>query len=112
MKSILYILLLALAMTGCGSNPKQENTTTEPAVKPVAGESVEPAVIVPIFDADSAYNFVARQVAFGYRVPGTAAHRKCGNYLVNKFKEYGAEVITQDVELKAMHLLGAGCWYV
>lgn len=101
MKSILYILLLALAMTGCGSNPKQENTTTEPAVKPVAGESVEPAVIVPIFDADSAYNFVARQVAFGYRVPGTAAHRKCGNYLVNKFKEYGAEVITQDVELKA-----------
>ena len=62
---------------------------------------VEPAVIVPIFDADSAYSFIEAQVNFGPRVPSTPAHRKCGDYLIAKFESYGATVVTQDMELKA-----------
>ena len=99
-----YTLLLALLLTGCGSAAEKE-AAKEPAVGAVshndAAKTVEPVAIVPIFDADSAYSFVARQVAFGPRVPGTATHRKCGDYLVEKLRSYGADVITQDVDLKA-----------
>ena len=99
-----YTLLLALLLAGCGGATKNE-TAKEPAVGTVShddtAKTVEPVAIVPIFDADSAYSFVARQVAFGPRVPGTATHRKCGDYLVEKLRSYGADVVTQDVDLKA-----------
>ena len=99
-----YTLLLALLLAGCGGATKNE-TAKVPAVGTVShddtAKTVEPVAIVPIFDADSAYSFVARQVAFGPRVPGTATHRKCGDYLVEKLCSYGADVVTQDVDLKA-----------
>ena len=99
-----YTLLLALLLAGCGGATKNE-TAKEPAVEATShddtAKTVEPVAIVPIFDADSAYSFVARQVAFGPRVPGTATHRKCGDYLVEKLRSYGADVVTQDVDLKA-----------
>ncbi len=53
----------------------------------------------PEFNADSAYTFVAAQVAFGPRVPGTAAHMACGDWLVAKLNEFGASVIEQKAEL-------------
>lgn len=56
---------------------------------------VAPLPPTPLFDQDSAYAFVARQVAFGPRVPATAAHQACGDWLVAKLKEYGAEVVEQ-----------------
>ena len=40
-------------------------------------DDVAPEVVVN-FDADSAYSYVERQVAFGPRVPNTEAHRRCG----------------------------------
>ena len=99
-----YTLLLALLLAGCGGATKNE-TAKEPAAGTVShddtAKTVEPVASVPIFDADSAYSFVARQVAFGPRVPGTATHRKCGDYLVEKLRSYGADVVTQDVDLKA-----------
>ena len=33
------------------------------------------------FSADSAYSYVARQVAFGPRVPGTASHDSCATWI-------------------------------
>ncbi len=53
---------------------------------------------VPVFNADSAYNFVRIQVEFGPRVPNTPEHRRTGDYLVEKFKNYGAEVVEQTFE--------------
>ena len=100
-----YMLLMALLFINCGGASNNgtvaKNVAVEPAPQTAAASVVEPAVIVPIFDADSAYNFVAQQVAFGPRVPGTATHRKCGSYLVEKLRSYGAEVLTQEVALKA-----------
>jgi glutaminyl-peptide cyclotransferase len=54
---------------------------------------------VPLFNGDSAYTFVAKQVAFGPRVPGTAEHRACGDWLVAKLKGYGAQVIEQNAQV-------------
>lgn len=99
-----YMLLVALLLVNCGGSGKGTCATAvsvEAAPTDETAKTVEPAAIVPIFDADSAYSFVERQVAFGPRVPGTATHRKCGNWLVEKLRSYGAEVLTQDVDLKA-----------
>ena len=44
------------------------------------------------FSADSAYNYVAEQVALGARQPGSQAHYACAKYIENKLKAFGAEV--------------------
>ena len=66
--------------------------------KPTSQEAVAaeiPLVETPVFDADSAYAFVEKQVGFGPRVPNTRGHEQCGDYLINQFKQYGAEVTVQ-----------------
>jgi len=58
-------------------------------------------VSAPRFDRDSAYAFVEKQVAFGPRVPNTAAHTACKNWYVERLRAYGAEVIEQTFQPKA-----------
>ena len=100
MGMIFRILLLAFVVAACGGS--QGNVGTKAVGNaPQVATPVEPMAIVPIFDADSAYSFVAAQVAFGPRVPGSKGHAACGNYLVSKLQSYGAVVLTQDVTLKA-----------
>ena len=48
------------------------------------------------FSADSAYSYIAQQVAFGARVPGTEEHAACGDWLVKKLLQYGAQVHSQN----------------
>jgi hypothetical protein len=57
--------------------------------------------VSPDFDADSAYTYVDRQVAFGPRVPNTKEHVACGDYLVAEMKRFGAEVQEQKMVLTA-----------
>jgi Zn-dependent M28 family amino/carboxypeptidase len=71
-------------------------------------------VPVPKFDMDSAYAFVAAQVAFGPRVMNTPAHDAAGEWMVNKLEEFGAEVERQaftataydGTPLKSMNIIG------
>ncbi|MBD2713941.1 M28 family peptidase [Microvirga sp. STR05] len=79
-----------LVLTGCPD--KKTTTETEtPAKLPVA----------PVFNPDSAYAFVAKQVAFGPRVPNTAAHVKTGDWIISRFKAYGLTVREQPFEAMA-----------
>jgi glutaminyl-peptide cyclotransferase len=66
-------------------------------------EQRQPAVAlnVPDFNADSAYQFVARQVAFGPRVPNTPAHRATGDWLIRTLEGYGAQVQVQAFRAQA-----------
>jgi hypothetical protein len=50
---------------------------------------------IPGFNGDSAYAFVKKQVDFGPRVPGSEAHKKTQQWLIDKLKSYGAEVEIQ-----------------
>jgi glutaminyl-peptide cyclotransferase len=59
------------------------------------------AMQAPSFNADSAYAFVSKQVAFGPRVPNTQAHRQAGDWIISKLKEYGAKVEVQEFQAKA-----------
>lgn len=46
---------------------------------------------VPQFSADSAFNFVARQVDFGPRVPNTEAHKAAAEWKIRVLKSYAGE---------------------
>ena len=82
------ILLICFAFSCSGEKTKQAVANAQEAIK------------VPSFSADSAFVFTQRQVDFGPRVPGTPAHKACGNYLVSELKRFGAAVIEQEMELK------------
>jgi Zn-dependent M28 family amino/carboxypeptidase len=82
--------LTALAIS-CGNATKQGEAETDK----------QPEVKAPEFNADSAYHYIAAQAAFGPRVPNTAAHRACGDYLAAQLEAFGAKVYSQQAELTA-----------
>lgn len=83
---LLIGVLFTVSCNSCQSN--KSTVTTEPYVQRS-----------PAFNADSAYAYVEAQVAFGPRVPGTAAHAACGDWLAAKLNEFGAEVVEQKAEI-------------
>lgn len=87
MKQLFLITCVLIAGWSCKQNPQ----TAVPQ---------KPEIKVPEFNADSAYQYTAAQVAFGPRVPNTPAHKACGHYLVNELKRFGAEVIEQEAILQ------------
>ncbi len=92
LKYLLFITLTTLV--GCNSNNANTKNSGE-------SRKNKKTVHVPVFNADSAYLYVDKQVAFGPRVPNTKAHIKCADYLSSKLKEFGADVIVQEAKLKA-----------
>ncbi|MCX8112827.1 MAG: M28 family peptidase [Bacteroidia bacterium] len=46
----------------------------------------------PTFSSDSAYELIARQLAFGPRIPGTASHKRAGDWLVSTLRRWGARL--------------------
>lgn len=86
LKQLPILLLVVAGLFGCGGGSGSEQTTEQSA----------PALVKsPDFNADSAYQFVQKQVDFGPRVPGTAQHKACGDYLVSTLKKYGWQVTEQ-----------------
>ncbi len=80
MKQFFYLILLAtIGLSACKSDSKPPKNPDPPKPKPT---------ITVSFDADSAYSYVERQVSFGPRVPGTAAHQQTMVYLKNKLAEF------------------------
>lgn len=53
-------------------------------------------VATPVFSADSAYRYVADQVAFGPRIPGSRAQHDCAAYFVRKMRQWCDTVTVQD----------------
>lgn len=88
MKKTLYILLIAIVFASCDTNTKPAQTTSQKTEKKT--------IVVPAFNADSAYRFVEKQLAFGPRVPGSKAHRQCAEWFVNTLHEYCDTVFVQD----------------
>lgn len=101
MKSVVYLALFSLLLfVSCQSN--EQSTSSQK-------QETQDLIQNPFYNADSAYVFVANQVAFGPRVPNTDAHKKCGDYMVATLQRFGAEVTEQRVQLKAYNntILGA-----
>lgn len=87
--SLLFLGLGSLVYFSCGGgNPPQ------PPVEPRAQGPVQ----VPAFDADGAYDAIAKQVSFGPRVMGSEGHETALAWLLEEFKATGANVIEQDFQ--------------
>ncbi len=93
MKSIFAFVMGVLLLAGCNHSPKKEKT--RPPVPP------QQVVVIPSFNGDSAYRYVAEQVAFGPRVPGSEAHKKCAAYLASNLERFGASVQQQAFQMRA-----------
>lgn len=90
LKSInfLSLLIFGILIWGCTENEKKSSIpeTTKVEVK---------LPTVPIFNEDSAYYFIEKQVAFGPRVPNFKNHEKAGFYLEQTLKKYADEITVQ-----------------
>lgn len=64
--------------------------------KPKTATVAKTPVKIPMFNQDTAYAHIEKQLSFGPRNPGSAGHVACKDWMVNKFKSYGAEVIAQN----------------
>ena len=79
-------LALVLLLAGCSVAHKQPSS-----------QALQPAVV---FCGDSAYAYVAGQVAFGPRVPGSDAHNDCVQYIGHTMERFGAKVEIQTGEVQ------------
>ncbi len=86
---ILYVFSLCF-LIACNSDKKEKKST-----------SIKPEMTYPSFNKDSAYANVRKQVLFGPRIPNTEAHKKCAEWMAEKLRSYGAEVIEQKFQSKA-----------
>jgi glutaminyl-peptide cyclotransferase len=73
-----------------GCRAETDNPTGEPEVP-----ADDKLVAVPDFERDSAYNNVQKQVDFGPRVVGQAAHKACAAWLQSQLTACGAMVTPQ-----------------
>lgn len=81
------LLFIGLCLTAC--NHSTTSTSTSSSVDYTQ-------VVIPDFNADSAYQFVADQLEFGYRTPGSKGWQQCAAYLVSQMQRWCDTVIVQD----------------
>ena len=86
------LLFLAIILMSCNGGIKQE---------PSAAAKIEENLNVPDFNQDSAYAYVAVQMAMGPRVTNTAAHEKCAEYMKEKLSTFTKDVIVQAGQVRA-----------
>lgn len=89
---------MTAALAACKKDPKP----TQPPAKPKPVQR-----LAPPFDADTAYAYVGKQVAFGPRVPASAAHARCAKWLEQTLRRHGAAVTLQKATVDGYTLEGA-----
>ena len=101
------LLLLIVAIVACSNNSSKSAADNDSE-----GDATQATVQVPQFSADSAYQYIQTQADFGPRVPNTAAHKACGEFLAKKLEEFGAKVYNQHADLVAYDntILKAQCY--
>jgi hypothetical protein len=87
MKNIYSLLVIGvLVLAACGTTKKSQ--------------SEEQKAVSILFSADSAYAFCAAQCQYGPRTMNSEAHEQCGQWIAEKFRQYGCDVELQKADLK------------
>ncbi|MCK5846399.1 MAG: M28 family peptidase [Bacteroidales bacterium] len=89
----LAIILGLLLIVSCGDDKQK--------AKKVSRKAEVKEIIVPVFNVDSAFSYVKKQVAFGPRVPGTNAHTACATYFVDFFENLNLKVYQQKFKARS-----------
>ncbi len=84
-------LIISLALLAFSSCDDKKTASVKPQPAPQRQE-----IIVPDFNADSAYHYVKKQLDFGPRVPGSAAHAQCAEWFIDFFKAKADTVYVQN----------------
>lgn len=85
-KIIFLLCVLSICFTSC----KEEKPQSIPKAK----------LVVPKFNADSAYAYIEKQLSFGPRAPGSEGQIQCRDWFVQKLESLGAKVIVQEFKGK------------
>lgn len=111
MDKIFYLLVGCLFLSCCGQKGATKSPDANGSAAVANGSVVSSGdassgvgralANTPVFDADSAYAYVAEQVAFGPRVPNSEAHKKCASYLATELERHGATFYLQEAMLTA-----------
>ncbi len=95
---ILLCLSIGISLLSCGGKRVAEAESNS------ANDKLSYIHLRGNFSADSAYAHIARQVSFGPRVPGTAGHKACRDYIVETLNKYAADtIIVQETEVEAFN---------
>ena len=86
--------VLILMLGACHQSARQKTPTK-------GSNDSEIIVKVPAFNADSAYTFIEKQVAFGPRVPNTPEHAAAAEYLLDKLGSYADTAMIQPFKARA-----------
>jgi Zn-dependent M28 family amino/carboxypeptidase len=92
--SILFIFTLVTLTLCFGACSNDKKPSKQTAQTPQSNTNAYKQVS-PMFNADSAYFFIEKQVAFGPRIVESKASLQCADWIASKFKSYGAQVILQ-----------------
>ena len=98
LKKLFLISLALFSMTSCDN--KQNS---KPAAQPAPQVK---QVVIPDFNADSAYNYVKKQLDFGPRVPGSEAHKQCAEWFIDFFNDKADTVYVQDFRTRLYNCNG------
>lgn len=91
---VFLTIIPALFLTSC------DNSGTGTTSRQNMASTADKPVTVPQFNADSAYFYVDRQVAFGPRTPGSAAHAECAGWMEETLLRFADQVIVQDFKAR------------
>jgi glutaminyl-peptide cyclotransferase len=91
-----WLVLTILVVTGSACSGPET-----PAIKDSQPTVTKAFAEVSGFNGDSAYRFVAEQLAFGPRVPGTKAQSQCATYLESQLLKYADTVLRQSGTVRA-----------
>lgn len=89
---ISFFVVLAFLLGACGHGKKPS---------PQKEGTIKVDKKYPVFNADSAFEFVARQVAFGPRVTGSEANARCAAWITKTLLRYTPHVQIQAFKVRA-----------
>ena len=97
-KKLGIFAVIILFLGSCGGEESRP-------IKPAEGDQPTEIIRVqtPVFNQDSAYQFIQSQVDFGPRVPNTQAHIECAIWMEQTLANYGATTLVQEAVVTAFN---------
>lgn len=95
MRKFIFVALVSVGLASCFDSQTAANANDAEKKNNTCN-----IVNVPVFNQDSAFDYVKKQCDFGPRVPNSASHEKCLGFLAGELSRLGGSVSLQKADLK------------